>query len=303
MLRIVRLGFTLLTLLLVLVAVFSCLQAVNLFEHVANGVVVIRIDDIQDHAFHDAQIQLLNHSVSRGYPLSLGIIAKDFGLDVELADAVRAAIRAGSEVAVHGWIHEDLTQLAASEQEIQFLRAKNRFWNTLEVDTLILIPPTYSYSNDTLLAMRRAGYEIVSGYIELNEGGIESEGIVSVPATVELSELSGDNWTMKSVDNVMAEFNLSIESNGYAVIVTHPEEFIQNGRLNENAFERYYAIIDSINSRFELTTLEGLKPRVQMANSASPGPEFLETATLACREIRPRVFEIVARARLGNHSD
>ena len=288
LLRTAQLGFASMALFLALVAVFSCLRAVNLLEPVADGAVVIRIDDIQDYAFHDAQIQLLKHSVTRGYPLSLGVIAKDFGLDVELTEAVQAAIRTGSEIGVHGWIHEDLTQLTANEQEIQFLRAKNRLWNTVEVNTRVLIPPTYSYSNDTLLAMRQAGYEIVSGYIDLNEGGIDSEGIVSVPATVELSELSGDNWTMKSVDEVMAAFNVSIGSNGYAVIVTHPEEFLQNGTLNENALERYYQIIDSINSRFELTTLAGLKPRVLLANSMASSSERLGMATLTCLAIRPR---------------
>lgn len=267
--RTVRLGFASMVFLLAFGAVFSCLRTANLNEHAVVGTAVIRVDDIQDYSFHDVQIQLLQHSVSRGYPLSLGVIAKDFGLDVELVEAVRAAVRAGSEVAVHGWIHEDLAQLTASEQEVQFLRAKNRLWNTLEVNTLVLIPPTYSYSNDTLLAMNQAGYEIVSGYIGMNEGGIASEGIVSVPATVELSELSGDNWTMRGADEVMAAFNMSIESNGYAVIVTHPEEFLQNGTFNENAFGRYCEILDSISSRFALTTLEGIKHRVLLANSAA----------------------------------
>ena len=298
-----RLAFASMAFLLSLAAVFSCLRTVNVFEHVADDVVVIRMDDIQDYAFHDAEIRLLNHSINRGYPLSLGVMAKDFGLDVELVDAVRAAVRTGSEVAAHGWVHEDLAQLTVSEQEIQFLRARNRLWNTLEVSPLVLIPPMYSYSNDTLLAMRQAGYEIVSGYIGLNEGGIDAEGIVSVPATVEFSELSGDNWTMKSFDDVMAEFNLSIESNGYAVIVTHPEEFLQNGTLNENAFERYYGIIDSISSRFELTTLEGLKPRVLLANSAAPDSEFPGMTTSTYLGIRPLAFEMIAPARFGRYSD
>lgn len=280
--RTVRLGFVSMAFLLALAAVFSCFRTANFGENVAVGTVVVRVDDIQDYSFHDTQIQLLQHSISRGYPLSLGVIAKDFGLDVELVEAVRAAVRNGSEIAAHGWIHEDLAQLTASEQEVQFLRAKNRLWNTLGVNTLVLIPPTYSYSNNTLLAMNQAGYEIVSGYIEMNDGGIASEGIVSVPATVELSELSGDNWTMKGVDQVMSEFNTSIESNGYTVIVTHPEEFLQNGALDENAFGRYCEILDSVSSRFTLTTLEGLKHRVLLPNSTPSSSGWLGLVTSAC---------------------
>jgi hypothetical protein len=115
-----RLEFASMAFLLALVAVFSCLRPANLGEHVAVGTAVIRVDDVQDYDLHDAQIQLLQHSVSRGYPLSLGVMAKDFGLDVELVEAVRAAVRTGSEVAAHGWIHEDLAQLTASEQEASF---------------------------------------------------------------------------------------------------------------------------------------------------------------------------------------
>ena len=288
-----QLGFALMTLSLALITVFSCLRAANFIGHEAVDIAVIRVDDIQDYAFHDAQIRLLQHSASGGFPLSLGIIAKDFGLDVDLVEAVRAAIRNGSEAAAHGWTHEDLAQFTTSEQKIQFLRAKNRIWNTLEVNTSVLIPPTYSYSIDTLRAMRQAGYEIVSGYIDINNGGMSSEGIVSVPATTELSELGGNNWTMKGVDEVMTAFNLSIKSNGYAVIVTHPQEFLQNRTFNENAFRRYCKVLDGISSRFELTTLERLKPRVLLANLSASSLERLGLATLACLVIRSRAFEIV----------
>lgn len=288
--------FASIAILLALVVLLSYLRAANLSKHAVAGNVVIRIDDIQDYYYDNAQTQLLHDSVNRGYPLSLGIIAKEFGLDAQVVDAVRAAVRTGSEAATHGWIHEDLEQLSASEQEVQFQRAKNRLWNILEVNTLVLIPPTYGYSNDTLLAMNQAGYKIVSGYIGMNEGGIAFQGIVSVPATVELSVLSGESWTMKSVDAIMAEFNSSIESNGYAVVVTHPGEFVQNSTFDENAFGRYCEIIDCISSRSRLTTLEGLEQKVLLGNPDDSSSEWIGLATSAFSAIYPRtpnrMFEI-----------
>jgi hypothetical protein len=158
----------------------------------------------------------------------------------------------------------------------------------------------YNYSNDTLLAMNQAGYEIISGYIDINEGGIASEGIVNVPATVELSELSGDNWTMRGVDEVMAAFNTSIESYGYAVIVTHPEEFLQNGTFNENAFERYCEILDRISSRFALTTLEGLKQTVLFANSTASSSDWFGLVTRAHATLRA-AGELRKRRLLFSH--
>ncbi len=230
---------------------------------------MIRVDDIQDYYLHDAQIRLLLHSLRNGYPLSLGIITKDFGLDARLVEAVRASVRAGSEAAVHGWVHEDLTQFTASEQKIDLLRAKNRLSNTLGVDASVLIPPTYIYSSETLLAMNQAGYEIVSGYVDLNGAGMTDENIVSLPATVELSDKNGDVWTMKSVDDVIAASEMSIAANGFAVIVTHPAEFMQNGAFDEIVFRRYSAILETMRFRFGLTTLEGLKSQVLLWNATA----------------------------------
>jgi Polysaccharide deacetylase len=254
--------------LLLVASLFSVDPSVYLVGRSRFGVVVIRIDDIQDYYLHDSQIRLLRHSVENGYPLSLGIIVKDFGLDSGLVEAVRVSVRAVSEAAVHGWVHEDLSQLTEGQQMMDLLRAKNRLLNTLGVDASVLIPPTYSYSDETLVAMNQAGYEIVSGYIDLNPAGMSDENIMSLPATVELSDKNGDNWTMKNVDDVISELGVSIASNGYAVLVTHPAEFVQSGTFDESVFGRYCEILEIVRSQFGLTTLQGVKPQFLMWNSA-----------------------------------
>jgi predicted deacetylase len=263
--------------LLALDTAFSLIAFINFAGHSKPSIVAIRVDDIQDYYLRDVQIQLLQHSVSRGYPLTLGIIAMDFGLDSKLVETVKAAVRSGCEAAAHGWKHEDLAQLTVSEQKVGFLRAKNRLLNTLAVNTSVLIPPTYSYSNDTLLAMSQTGYGIVSGYIDLNKAGLTSENIVSVPATDELSDENGDTWTMKSVDNLMAELSTSIATYGYSVIVTHPAEFVLNGTFDENGFARYCEVLDIISSKFALTTLGKLKPRLLLQDSSARVSEWLNS--------------------------
>ena len=266
----------------VIVVLFSIAPSVYLINHSKFGIVVIRVDDIQDYYLHDAQIRLMQHSIDNGYPLSLGIIAKDFGLDSGLVETVRASLRVGSEVAVHGWVHEDLTQLTASQQTTDLLRARNRLLNTVGVNASVLIPPTYGYSNETLLAMNQAGYEIVSGYIDLNTAGRVNENIVSLPATVEVSDKDGDSWRMKSPDDLTAAIQASIASNGYAVLVTHPAEFIQNGTFDEPAFGRYREVLEITSSRYGLTTLQGLKPMVLIWNLSTSRLECCEFLTSTC---------------------
>lgn len=77
---------------------------------------VVRVDDIQDFAFKEAQLFLLNYSVKNKLPLSLAVLAGSFGSDTEIVEAVKSAVGFGSEVTVHGWQHENLAELSLIEQ-------------------------------------------------------------------------------------------------------------------------------------------------------------------------------------------
>jgi len=66
---------------------------------------VLRVDDIQDYAFREAQLFLLNYAAGNHLELSLSVISGMFGEDIELLKAVQVAVGSGSEVSVHGWRH------------------------------------------------------------------------------------------------------------------------------------------------------------------------------------------------------
>ena len=70
--------------------------------------VVIRVDDIQDYAFREAQFYLLEHGRHSNIPLSLAVIPTYFGEDNRLVEAVKQTIHTGSELTAHGWEHETL---------------------------------------------------------------------------------------------------------------------------------------------------------------------------------------------------
>lgn len=219
---------------------------------------VLRVYDIQDCAFKAAQLFLLNQSVQNNLPLSLGIIAGSFGSDAEIVEAVKSAVASGSEVIVHGWQHENLAELSLIDQMRILFEAKTRLKEALYVSTTILAPPMFSFNNETLTEMKRESYKILSTSSDLHNVGAIGE-IINIPATVELSNYANGTWTMKSEDMLNLELRKSVQTYGYAVLLTHPQEFIKNGTLNNETTTAYTALIQHLLKLYQLKTIETLK--------------------------------------------
>ena len=251
--------FSFITALLIIAILTGAYTLSKTIENANNpALVVIRIDDIQDYAFRDAQLYLMKQARQSGMPLSLAVIPTFFGEDHELVEAVKQTIVSGSEVTAHGWEHENLSQYSLSEQETMLLEAKQFLQETLNSEINVLVPPMFSYNNDTVAAMEATDFTIVSGLTEYHEKGWASEQVQSIPATIELCNLSDNVWTMKSKEAVMSELQASIDDYGYAIIVTHPQEFIADSKLNPDVVSRYEQILQAIAQNYSFNTIEGL---------------------------------------------
>ena len=249
----------------ILLILFTVLVAFALFgtgEHSEEfdepALVVIRVDDVQDYAFKDAQLYLMKQSRQTSMPLSLAVIPTYFGEDHELVEAVKQTVLAGSEVTAHGWQHENLSQYSLVEQETRLFEAKQFLEETLNSKVTVLVPPMFSYNSDTIAAMETAELTIVSGLTEYHTKGWASQQVQSLPATIELCDLSDNVWTMKSKDAVLSELETSIADYGYAIIVTHPQEFIVDSKLNPEATSNYEQILEAIAQNYAFNTIEGL---------------------------------------------
>ena len=117
--------FSLITIAIILLGVFVSI----LMEPSENRFLIVRVDDIQDFAFRNAQLFLLEHSTKSNLPLSLGIIVGMFGEDTEILEAVNEAVAHGCEVGVHGWEHENLTSLSKIAQIDVLFLARTRIEN------------------------------------------------------------------------------------------------------------------------------------------------------------------------------
>ena len=242
--------------LIVISLLFAALLA-GVLRECPERYIVLRVDDIQDYAFRDAQLFLLNFSTEADLPMSLGVISGMFGEDPQVLEATRSALESGSEVGIHGWNHEDLAVLSLSEQRDILFQAKNRIRQLLGADSTLLIPPMFSYNQDTISAMQKESCSIISTCTDYDEPGFDAE-VINVPATVELSVLSGNSWHLKSSDMVLGEVERSFELYGYAAIVTHPQEFFMDGNLNQTAANSLIVLIEKLGQTCNFTTFENL---------------------------------------------
>lgn len=237
----------------ILVIIPVSIQAANKNNELPS--VVIRVDDIQDFAFREAQLFLINKSITNEVPFSLAIIAGLFGQDNDLVESVKLATTQGTEVTVHGWEHEDLTAFSLEEQSALLSRSRSRIKEVLGYDADVLVPPMFSFNEDTLTAMRDENYNVISTFIDLQSPGLIGN-TVSIPATVELSDFAEGTWRMKSFEAIMAEISKSIHRYGYAVIVTHPQEFICGGELDPVNMDIFCLLLKTLKEDYLVKTLK-----------------------------------------------
>ena len=262
--------------------------------------VVFRMDDIQDYWLKSGQLAAMNQFISRNQSLTLGIIMDSIGNDTEIVNKVKEGSDSGLfELAVHGWNHTDYTKLSEEEQR-KSLDDSNRkmielFGNTSE----IFIPPLNSFNNDTINAMEQVGMKILdansSSFDELELKGhnesralsslsIQSKDFFYMPSTIAFKDYYQDLPIKNSNQNIFNNVTQSIATNGYAVIIIHPQDFVKidaNGSLtdalDENETNDLSRLIDLILSNniplgsfFEVTQKLEMKDEIiQSSNSTS----------------------------------
>ena len=238
--------------------------------------VVFRMDDIQDYWLKSAQLAAMDQFLSRNQSLTLGIIMNGIGNDTEIVNKVREGSDSGLfELAVHGWNHTDYTKLS-SEEQIKSLEDSNRkmielFGNRSE----IFIPPLNSFNDDTINAVRQTNMTILDANsssfdeLQLKDDDDESQTLSSlqipskdffyVPSTISFTDYYQDQPIKNSIQNILNNVTQSISTNGYAVVIIHPQDFvkIENGTLTEtldeneiNDLSRLTDLILSNNIRF-----------------------------------------------------
>ncbi|HZA62589.1 MAG TPA: polysaccharide deacetylase family protein, partial [Nitrososphaeraceae archaeon] len=230
--------------------------------------VVFRMDDIQDYWLKSVQFAAMDHFTSRNQSLTLGVIMGGIGNDTELVNKVKEGSNSGLfELAVHGWNHTDYTRLTEEEQRKSLEDSNRKMMELFEKASDIFIPPLNSLNDDTIDAVQQANMKILNantssfnklqlkgdnGTQTLSSLPMPSQDLFYVPSTIAFKDYYQDQPFKNSLQNILNNVTQSISTNGYAVIIIHPQDFakIENGTftgtVDENEINDLSSLIDLI---------------------------------------------------------
>jgi peptidoglycan/xylan/chitin deacetylase (PgdA/CDA1 family) len=258
--------------------------------------VVFRMDDIQDYYASDAQIAAMNLFMSKGQPLSLGIIMNGTREDLKIIEKVAEGAKNGSfELGIHGWNHEDFTELSKSEQKSTLQMANEKMMKMFGNRSDIFVEPKGRFNNDTIKVMEELEFRISSSimssensfdggrsifnYIHSKIGDLSNDTrngsspnanatIYHVPGMLAYTDYQNGKLVKVPIDKIISAVDDNIKKYGYSVIVFHPNDFLQrdeNGKVpegstfNSTEFQDFTRLVDNILSRnIRITTLSEL---------------------------------------------
>jgi peptidoglycan/xylan/chitin deacetylase (PgdA/CDA1 family)/3D (Asp-Asp-Asp) domain-containing protein len=213
--------------------------------------VVFRMDDVQDNWIRSAQLDLMNVFLSKKLDLTLGLIMNDIGNDSYIVDKVNEGRHKGLfKLAVHGWNHIDYSRLSEQDQKNTILKALEKMNGLFGVRSNIFIPPYDLFNRSTIKAMNGTGIRILSSALweeDDFDGGKDvfaagmkiqnntAKAIYHLPETISFDDYTGndDEHTKNSNQDILSNVTNNISTNGYAVIVIHPQDFVKIDQRGE----------------------------------------------------------------------
>jgi peptidoglycan/xylan/chitin deacetylase (PgdA/CDA1 family) len=227
--------FTAFVLVLILLLSSSFGIIPNLFGYSSESCqcVAFRIDDIKDNYIDKVQMEVMNVFQEKHIPLTIGIIANEFGNDSTLVAFIKDRIinRSSSNengtlaIASHGWNHEAFTLFNNDEQSSLIKKANQKIADILGVTPSVFIPPYNLINNHTYIALQwnRMQYLSATSYysatIDPPPYSMHNNNITlyRFPQTAETGFVNEDD-SQRTLEDIMN----SLHNYGFAVVTLHP---------------------------------------------------------------------------------
>lgn len=200
--------------------------------------VVFRLDDVQDYWLTDVQKSVIGVFEENSTPLSVGIIANNFGEDDSMLSFIRSNLESAQhsgwniEIANHGYNHESFSTFTKQEQKDLLQAAVARTVSQLtpyvtQINTFI--PPFNDFNQDTIEALDELGFESISSQIPVDQGPIGSNSVSQVsrwPINAATSDLEiSDYFVGISATQTLQQIRTQINDYGFSAVMLHPQEF------------------------------------------------------------------------------
>lgn len=203
---------------------------------------VIRIDDVQSYAWNEASVSMIEDSMGREVPLVLGVIPYRAEDDKLLLTSIKKSL-CNIEIAQHGW-SSDLTthdtEVIEKQNESEIAKGLIEGKKVLERiaggKIATFIPPTNTYTNKSLDALKDAGFLIVS-----------SQGNTTYDYTTMTYDYeSGIHYP---ISKIISDCENAFVKKKPCIIMTHPQDFVTGGKLDPKKYQLYLDMIDELRKR------------------------------------------------------
>lgn len=222
--------------------------------------VAFRLDDIQDYWLTDVQVELLDLFSEKEIPLTVGIIANDFGNDAKIVDAVKNQLADNRiSIANHGLVHNPFTNYDKQEQNEMIVEANKKIHELLNVNPKIFIPPENKFNKDTKEVLIENGFTHLSAALFSDSPPflLEQKSFYRFPQMAETGGYvpSQNRIVGVSADETFSDTMTGLNEHGLAVITLHPQEFavFEGGQyvneVNQEQIDELSSLIEKIQSQ------------------------------------------------------
>jgi hypothetical protein len=188
--------------------------------------------------------------------LSIGIIGNLFG-DSQIVNFVRDIYNSQSdcfkfELASHGWNHEDFPTFNLSNQIQLMQNTQNKVMQIFGTAPKTFFPPYNSLNADTLTACRTVGFKVISSEVPQDPPPYPMSGnFFKWPvntATGALLQTPEPHWEPVPYSKVFAEIQDQIRTYGFAAVMMHPFEFVDQNtnEVNQTAIGELRTLIQMV---------------------------------------------------------
>ena len=223
--------------------------------------IAFRFDDVQDYWLNDVQIEFMNTFAENDVPLTIGIIADSFGNDSKLLNFVKDTKNKKSfEIANHGMGNDPFIEFSKEEQDSRLKSSTQKIKDVLGVDTKVFIPPQNRFNDDTKQVLIDNGFTHISSSLLHGDSPpfpLSGETLYRFPqiSTTGVFDSKQNIFVGVLHEETFEQTIQGIEKYGFAVIVSHPQEFstVVNGtyvnKINSQQISELEFLLNEIQSR------------------------------------------------------
>jgi hypothetical protein len=218
--------------------------------------VIIRIDDIQGNVWTDISINMVQDSLEKSIPVTLGIIPKDVNKDTKLTSFIEKH-NCSLEIAQHGWDHQaqgkysspEFAELSYDEAKSRIKKGKKELEKITYKDITTFVPPQNTLNEESNRALHDTGFTIISAegdkYFDYN--------------------ISPYDWVQKEllpVEDVITKCEKVFETTNLCVVMVHPQDYTTGGFFDIEKYQEYKNMLSLMQEQgYNFTTFQDyMKP-------------------------------------------